>query len=107
MNVKKLMILLLVSLIIPTIALISVSVLAQEEAGGAGEASGLIALGAGVAMAGAGIGAGYGIGISGAATVSASTERPEMFFRGFLIVALGEAVAIYGLIVAILIWIRA
>ena len=100
---RKLILVLLAAMLIPTIALITVTVAAQEAPGeGAGANAGLIAVGAGLAMAGAGIGAGYGIGISGAATVSASTERPEMFFRGFLIVALAEAVAVYGFIIAII-----
>ncbi|MEJ2240730.1 MAG: ATP synthase subunit C [Candidatus Bathyarchaeota archaeon] len=42
---------------------------------------------------------------SGTAAISALAEKPETFFRSFLVVALAEAIAIYGLIVAILLWI--
>lgn len=40
----------------------------------------------------------------GTATISALTEREEAFFKAFLVVALCEALAVYGLIVAILLW---
>jgi F0F1-type ATP synthase membrane subunit c/vacuolar-type H+-ATPase subunit K len=40
----------------------------------------------------------------GTAAISALSEREEAFFKAFLVVALCEALAVYGLIVAILIW---
>lgn len=66
---------------------------------------GYMAIGMGLAVGLAGIGAGYAIAAVGASTVSATVEKPETFTRGFIIVTLGEALAIYGLIVSILIWI--
>ncbi|MFP3219864.1 MAG: ATP synthase subunit C [Candidatus Marsarchaeota archaeon] len=66
---------------------------------------GYMALAMALAVGLAGVGAGYAIAGVGASTVSASVEKPETFTRGFIIVTLGEALAIYGLIVAILIWI--
>lgn len=99
---KKGLIIAVLALLIPTIVLLTTTVMAQEAPAEGGGDAGLIAVGAGLAMAGAGVGAGVGIGISGAATMSASTERPELFFRGFLVVALAEAVAVYGFIVAII-----
>ena len=65
-----------------------------------------IAIGAGLAVGLASLGAGLGIGTAGAAAISALTEKPETFFRSFLIVALAEALAIYGLIAFILLWIK-
>ena len=59
-------------------------------------------LGAGLAVGLAGIGAGIAVGIAGAAGISALTEKPEMFSNVLLVVALGEGIAIYGLIIAIL-----
>lgn len=61
------------------------------------------ALGAALAVGLAGIGAGYAIAVAGAATASAMTEKPEMFGRLLIIVVLGEGIAIYGLLIAILI----
>lgn len=66
---------------------------------------GYMAIGMGLAVGLAGIGAGLAIAAAGASTVSATVEKPETFTRGFIIVTLAEALAIYGLIVAILIWI--
>jgi len=67
---------------------------------------GLIALSAAIAVGLACIGAGMGISAAGSATISAATEKPETFFRGFLVVALAESLAIYGLIVGILLWLK-
>ncbi len=51
-------------------------------------------------------GAGLAISAVGSAAVSALAEKPETFFRAFLIVALAEALAIYGLIMGILLWLK-
>jgi V/A-type H+-transporting ATPase subunit K len=64
-----------------------------------------IAIAAGLAVGLACYGAGKAIAASGTAAISALAEKPETFFRSFLVVALAEALAIYGLIVAILLWI--
>ena len=50
------------------------------------------------------LGAGYAIKTTGTAAISVLAERPEGFFKAFLVVALGEALAVYGLIVGILLW---
>lgn len=68
--------------------------------------AGLLAVGAGLAVGLAGLGAGVGLSRSGAAAISSLAEKPETFFRAFLIVTLCEAVAIYGLVIAILLWIK-
>jgi V/A-type H+-transporting ATPase subunit K len=46
------------------------------------------------------------ISAAGTAAINALAEKPETFFRSFLVVALAEALAIYGLILGILLWIK-
>ncbi len=65
-----------------------------------------IAIGAGVAVGLAALGAGLAISAAGSAAISALAEKPETFFRSFLVVALAEALAIYGLIMGILLWLK-
>jgi V/A-type H+/Na+-transporting ATPase subunit K len=65
-----------------------------------------IAIGAALAIGLPGLGAGIAISAAGSAAISALAEKPETFFRSFLIVALAEALAIYGLIMGILLWIK-
>lgn len=64
-----------------------------------------IAISAGLAVGLTGLAAAKAIAASGTAAISALAEKPETFFKSFLVVALAEAIAIYGLIVAILLWI--
>lgn len=66
----------------------------------------MYALGASLAVGLAGLGAGYALAKSGSAAISSLAEKPETFFKAFLVVTLCEAVAIYGLIIAILLWLR-
>ncbi len=65
-----------------------------------------IAVAAGVAVALSTLGAGLAISAVGSAAISALAEKPETFFRSFLVVALAEALAIYGLIMGILLWLK-
>jgi V/A-type H+/Na+-transporting ATPase subunit K len=66
----------------------------------------IIALSAGLAIGLSGLGAGLAISAAGSAAISALAEKPDTFFRSFLIVALAEALAIYGLIMGILLWLK-
>ncbi|NVM34874.1 MAG: ATPase [Candidatus Lokiarchaeota archaeon] len=50
------------------------------------------------------LGSAWAIKTVGTAAISALSEREEAFFKAFLVVALCEALAVYGLIVAILLW---
>ncbi|NHI90976.1 MAG: V-type ATP synthase subunit K [Candidatus Lokiarchaeota archaeon] len=50
-----------------------------------------------------GIGAGYAISSTGSAAVALLAEKEEGFVKAFIIVSLAEAIAIYGLIVALMI----
>ena len=59
-------------------------------------------IGAGIAVAGSTIGAGIAVSYTGAATLAAIAEKPEMLGRSLVIVGLAEGIAIYGLIVAVI-----
>jgi len=65
-----------------------------------------IALAAGAAVGLSSLAAALAISAVGSAAVSALAEKPETFFRSFLVVALAEALAIYGLIMGILLWLK-
>jgi V/A-type H+-transporting ATPase subunit K len=78
---------------------------AQATSAGAYDRLG-IAIGAGLAVGLSALAAGLAISATGTAAISALTEKPDTFFRSFLIVALSEALAIYGLIVGILLWLK-
>ncbi|ADL18800.1 V-type ATP synthase subunit K [Acidilobus saccharovorans 345-15] len=61
------------------------------------------AIGAGLAVGLAGIGGGYAVAVAGASAISAVAEKREIFGTAFLFVVLGEGIAIYGLLVAIIV----
>ncbi len=65
-----------------------------------------MAISAGLAVGLAALGAGLAISSAGSAAISALAEKPDTFFKSFLVVALAEALAIYGLIMGILLWIK-
>lgn len=50
--------------------------------------------------------AGYAVGKVGAAALGAASEKPELLTRSLLFVALAEGIAIYGLLVAVLLYIK-
>jgi len=68
----------------------------------AGSGSGDAFIGAGIAVAGSTIGAGIAVSYTGAATLAAIAEKPEMLGRSLVIVGLAEGIAIYGLIIAVI-----
>ena len=68
------------------------------------DASAYYAISAGIAVGMATLGAGIAIKTTGTAAISSLAENEAGFFKAFLVVALGEALAVYGLIVAILLW---
>ncbi len=61
------------------------------------------AIGSALAVGLAGIGGGYAVGVAGAAAISAVAEKRELSGTVLLYVALGEGIAIYGLLVALMI----
>ena len=68
--------------------------------------TGLIAVGAGLAVGLAGIGAGAGESNIGAAAVGATAENEQMFGKGLLMTVLPETIVIFGLIIAILLYLK-
>ncbi len=66
----------------------------------------MLALSSCIAVGLCGLGAGYALAKSGSSAISALAEKPETFFKAFLVVTLCEAVAIYGLVIAVLLWLK-
>lgn len=63
-----------------------------------------LAFSAAISLAASVIGSAMALKTVGTAAISALAEREEVFFKSFLVVALCEALAVYGLIIAILLW---
>lgn len=61
------------------------------------------ALAAGISVGLAGIGGGLAVGPAASAAIGAMAEDPSTFGKSLIFVALGEGIAIYGLLVAFLI----
>ena len=59
-------------------------------------------IGAGIAVAGSTIGAGIAVSYTGAATLAAIAEKPEMLGRALVSVGLAEGIAISGRIIAVI-----
>ena len=51
------------------------------------------------------VAAGYAVGKIGVAAIASATEKPEVFGKTIIFAGLAEGIAIYGLLVAFLIWI--
>jgi len=63
-----------------------------------------LAISAAITLSASVLGSAVALRTVGTAAISALSEREESFFKAFLIVAFCEALAIYGLIVAVLLW---
>ena len=57
----------------------------------------------GIGMIAAGIGAGIAVGSGAPAAIGALTEDPKSFGKALIFVVLGEGIALYGMLIAILI----
>ena len=68
-----------------------------------GKAFGFIAMAVSVGLCS--VGAGYALGKVGAASIASITEKPELFGRTVIYVGMAEGIAIYGLLIAFLVWI--
>ncbi len=68
--------------------------------------SGLGFLAAALAVGLSCLGAGIAVGMSGAAAVGAISENPKVFGSALVFVVMGEGIAIYGIVIAILILAR-
>ena len=75
---------------------------AEAEATDGGIAQGLSFIGAALAIGLAAIGAGIALASGAPAAIGAVAEDPKSFGKAMIFVALGEAVAIYGFIIAFL-----
>lgn len=75
---------------------------AEESATDGGLAQGLSFIGAALAIGLAAIGAGIALASGAPAAIGAVAEDPKSFGKAMIFVALGEAVAIYGFIIAFL-----
>lgn len=90
------------------VALLPCSALAapqEAEAEVEGLALGLKFVSMALATGIAAIGAAIAVARTGTAALAAITERPELFGRTILYVGLAEGIAIYGILIALLIWI--
>jgi ATP synthase subunit C. len=74
---------------------------AAETATAASNGLGLIASALAVGITG--IGGGIAVGPAAAAAIGATSEDPQNFGKAIIFVALGEGIALYGLLIAILI----
>jgi V/A-type H+-transporting ATPase subunit K len=61
-------------------------------------------IGAGLALGFAACGAGIGLGTCSAAAIGVIAEKPELFGRTMIYIVFVEAIAIYGLVMALLLW---
>lgn len=91
-------------LVLLALAALTATTAAAQQAGITDE--GIItlakAIGAGLAVGLAGIGGGYAVAVAGASAISAVAEKREVFGVALLFVVLGEGIAIYGLLIAII-----
>lgn len=77
----------------------------SAQAGGEGqEVAAFSKLGAGIAIGFAACGAGIGLGTASAAAIGVIAEKPEMFGRTMIYIVFIEAIAIYGLVISLLLW---
>ena len=69
----------------------------------ASSAAGMGFLGAGIAVGGGCLGAGIAVAASSATAIGALSENPNIMGKAIIFVALGEGIALYGIIIAVLI----
>jgi V/A-type H+-transporting ATPase subunit K len=67
---------------------------------------GLIAIAAGLAMGLSALAAAIGEMAIGSAAVGATAENQDMFGKGLILTVLPETLAIFGLVVAVLLWLK-
>lgn len=89
---------------ITTFLLAGNTVFAAETAtASTGFASGMAYIGAALSTGIAAIGGGIAVGAGAPAAIGALTEDPKSFGKSLIFVALGEGIALYGMLIAILI----
>ena len=85
------------------LTLLSQPAFAQTSTGGIISDLGSKVIAGAIAFGLAAVGAGYAVGRAGSAGLAATAEKSEMRTFALIITSLGEAIAIYGLVMAILI----
>ncbi|MDW5561636.1 MAG: ATPase [Methanomassiliicoccus sp.] len=70
------------------------------------EGAGLVAIGAGLAVGLAGVGSAIAEASIGAAAVGAMAEDEKLFGKGLILTVIPETIVIFGLVVAILLWLN-
>jgi F0F1-type ATP synthase membrane subunit c/vacuolar-type H+-ATPase subunit K len=63
----------------------------------------LVLVALGISAGAAIVASGFALAKVGVACMSALVEKPEQFFKGFLVATLCEALAIYGLVLGLLV----
>ncbi|MCM1365008.1 MAG: ATP synthase subunit C [Faecalibacterium sp.] len=76
---------------------------AEETADSGSSAKGLGLLAAGLVTGLAGIGGGIAVAAGAPAAIAATSEDPKSFGKSLIFVALGESIALYGVVISILI----
>ena len=74
-----------------------------EEAASQKQSNGLGLLAAGLVTGLAGIGGGIAVAAGAPAAIAATSEDPKSFGKSLIFVALGESIALYGVVISILI----
>lgn len=74
---------------------------AEKNDGGLAKAIGLLS--AGLATGLAGIGGGIAVAAGAPAAIAATSEDPKSFGKSLIFVALGESIALYGVVISILV----
>lgn len=75
----------------------------QTQAADSGSAKGMGLLAAGLVTGLAGIGGGIAVAAGAPAAIAATAENPKSFGKSIIFVALGESIALYGVVISILI----
>jgi len=91
-------------MLVTTVSVVRAAVQIPVSAAATNPNGGMLAIAASIAIGLPALAAGYSLAKAGSAAVASLAEKPETFFRAFLIVTLCEALAIYGLVIAILLW---
>lgn len=74
-----------------------------EQAAAADSSKGMGLLAAGLVTGLAGIGGGIAVAAGAPAAIAATAENPKSFGKSIIFVALGESIALYGVVISILI----
>ncbi len=67
---------------------------------------GLIAIGAGIAVGLTGLGAGFAEKEIGSAAIGAMAENEKLFGKGLIMTVIPETIVIFGMVIAILLWLN-